>query len=209
MEALLDIYQEPYDERHPLICMDEASKQIVADVEPALPMSPGQPRREDHHYRRKAVRAVFLFFDPLGGWRRVHQRRSRTREDWAEEVQTLIDVDYAHAQQITLVMDNLNTHDIASFYARFPASTAHRLARKLRIIHTPRNGSWLNMAEMELSILGRQCLNRRFDSVKQMEQEMQAWESERNQQQCGANWRFSADHARTKLKSLYPIQDDI
>ncbi|MCA8989339.1 MAG: IS630 family transposase [Planctomycetaceae bacterium] len=208
MEKVLDIYQETYDETHVLICMDEASKQVVADVEPALPMCVGQPRREDHHYERKDVRALFLFFDPIGGWRRVSNRRSRTREDWAEEVRTLIEVDYAHAEQITLVMDNLNTHDIASFYATFDAALAHRLARKLRIVQTPRNGSWLNMAEIELSILSRQCLNRRFNSVEQMQREIEAWQTERNDHQLGANWRFTTSNARTKLKSLYPIQGD-
>lgn len=209
LEQVLDIYVETYDERHPLICMDEASRQVVSDVEPALPMTPGKPRRFDHHYERKDVRAVFLFFDPLRGWRRVSARQSRTRQDWAEEVQTLIDVDYPEAERITLVCDNLNTHDITSLYATFPAETAHRLARKLRIIHTPRNGSWLNMAEMELSVLSRQCLNRRFESTDQMLREMQAWNRARNHDHHGANWRFTTADARVKLKALYPIPDDI
>jgi DDE superfamily endonuclease len=208
MEQLLDVYQEHFDEAHPLICMDEASKQVVADVEPALPMTPGHPRREDHHYERKEVRAVFLFFDPLRGWRRVSSRPTRTRQDWAAELQTLIETDYPHAQRITLVCDNLNTHDSASFYATFPAATAHRLAGKLRIIHTPRNGSWLNMAELELSILSRQCLNRRFALAAVMDRAMQAWSRGRNQAACGANWRFTNAHARIKLKALYPIQGD-
>ncbi len=209
MEVVLDIYHETYDERHVMVCMDEASKQVVADVEPALPMVPGQPRREDHHYERRDVCAIFMFFDPIRGWRRVSSRSSRTREDWALELRELIEVDYAHAETITLVMDNLNTHTIASFYATFDAETAHRLARKLRIVHTPRNGSWLNMAEIELSILSRQCLNRRFDSVAEMEQEIDAWQIKRNQQKLGANWQFTTQDARTKLKSLYPIQSDI
>ena len=208
MEKVLDVYQQSYDERHVLVCMDEASKQVVADVEPALPMCPGHPRRVDHHYERKDVRALFMFFDPLRGWRRVSSRRSRTRADWAEEVRRLIEVDYAEATQITLVMDNLNTHDIASFYATFDARTAHRLATRLRIVHTPRNGSWLNMAEIELSILSRQCLNRRFDSADQMEHELEAWQSERNQHASGADWQFTTKDARTKLKSLYPIPRD-
>lgn len=209
MEKLLDVYQQSYDEQHVLICMDEASKQLVADVEPALPMTPGHPRREDHHYERKDVRAVFMFFDPIHGWRRVSNRRSRTREDWAEEIRTLVDIDYAHAETITLVMDNLNTHDIASLYATFDAATAHHLATRLHITHTPRNGSWLNMAESELSILSRQCLNRRFDSVDQMTQAIEAWQAQRNHHQLGANWQFTTDQARVKLKSLYPIQSDI
>ena len=209
MENVLDVYHEEYDQTHVLICMDESAKQIVADVEPALPMTPGQPRREDHHYQRVDVRALLLFFDPLQGWRRVSNRRTRTRADWAEEICQLIDEDYPHVEQITLVMDNLNTHDITSLYARFDAPTAHRLARRLRIIHTPRNGSWLNMAEMELSILSRQCLNRRFDSADEMGEQIQAWQMERNQLKLGANWRFTTEDARTKLKALYPIPDDI
>jgi len=209
MEKVLDIYQESYDQRHVLICMDEASKQVIADLNPALPMSVGHPRREDHHYQRKDVRALFIFFDPIRGWRRLSNRRTRTRADWAEEVRVLIEEDYAHAEQITLVMDNLNTHDIASFYATFPAQTAHRLVNKLRIVHTPRNGSWLNMAEMELSILSRQCLDRRFESVAEMEHHMNAWQGERNKKQLGANWQFTTQDARIKLKSLYPIQGDI
>ena len=209
MEKVLDIYQQAYDETHVLVCMDEASKQVVADLNPALPMTVGHPRREDHHYDRKDVRALFMFFDPITGWRRVSSRCSRTREDWAEEVRQLIDVDYAHAEQITLVMDNLNTHDIASFYATFPAETAHDLANKLRIVHTPRNGSWLNMAEIELSILSRQCLNRRFESALEMEKEINAWQRERNEKKYGANWQFTTKDARIKLKSLYPTQGDI
>jgi hypothetical protein len=141
MEKLLDVYAEPFDAARPLICMDEASKQVVADVEPALPMTPGHPRREDHHYRREGVRALFLFVDPLRGWRRVASRARRTRIDWAEEVRTLLEVDYPEAETVTLVCDNLNTHDIASLYEAFDAATAHRLARRLRLVHTPRNGS--------------------------------------------------------------------
>ena len=207
MEKILDVYQQRYDEAHPLICMDEASKQVVADMEPALPMAPGQPRREDHHYQRKDVRAVFVFFDPVRGWRRVSNRRSRTREDWAEEVQRLVDVDYPQAQQITLVCDNLNTHDIASLYARFDARTAHRLASRITLVHTPRNGSCLNMAEMELSVLSRQCLNRRFDSSEKMSSHIAAWQHRRNHQAAGANWQFHTEDARIKLKRLYPLLD--
>jgi hypothetical protein len=204
MEKILDVYRENHDETHPLICMDEAAKQITADVEPALPMSPGQPRREDHHYERKGVRAVFLFFDPFRGWRRVSVREHRTRSDWAEEVRHLLDEDYPRAEAITLVCDNLNTHDIASLYQTFDAPTAHRLCRRLRIEHTPRNGSWLNMAEMELSVLTRQCLNRRFADVDTMTKEIAAWQVRRNAQKLGARWQFTTADARTKLNKLYP-----
>lgn len=185
--------------------MDEAAKQITADVEPALPLAPGQPRREDHHYQRIDVRAIFLFFDPIQGWRRVVSRESRTRVDWAQEVKRLIDEDYPHAERITLVCDNLNTHDTASLYTAFDAPTAHRMTKKLNLVHTPRNGSWLNMAEMELSILSRQCINRRFESAAHMDQHIDAWQIERNKKKLGANWRFTTPDARIKLKSLYPV----
>ena len=204
MEKILDVYCETYDAEHPLICMDEASKQIVSDVEPALPMSPGCPRREDHHYERKGVRALFLFFDPLNGWRRVTSRESRTRIDWAEEIRRLLDEDYPHAKRITLVCDNLNTHDIASLYASFDAETARRLARRLRIEYTPRNGSWLNMAETELSVLTRQCIGRRFKNAEEMDKAMANWQAKRNSNGYGANWRFTTKDARIKLKTLYP-----
>lgn len=187
--------------------MDEAAKQVTADLEPALPMTPGQPRREDHHYQRVDVRAVFLFFDPLRGWRRARSRASRTRTDWAEEVRQLLEVDYPQAEVVTLVCDNLNTHDIASLYATFEAPTAHHLARRLRLIHTPKHGSWLNMAEMELSVLTRQCLNQRFASVAEMDRAVQAWERDRNARAAGARWRFTTADARIKLKSLYPHPD--
>lgn len=208
MEKILDVYCETYDEQHPLICMDEAAKQVVSDVEPALPMAPGQARREDHHYQREGVQAIFLFFDPLRGWRRVSHRDSRTRRDWAEEVQQLLDVDYPQAKTVTLVCDNLTTHDIGSLYARFGVTTAGRLRNRLRIEHTPRNGSWLNMAEIELSVLTRQCLGRRFDSITEMGRAMTAWQERRNAQGCGAHWRFTTTDARIKLRSLYPQPDE-
>lgn len=207
MEQVLDVYCETYDERHPLICMDEAAKQVVGDVEPALPMKSGQPRREDHHYQRQGVQALFAFFDPLRGWRRVSSRDQRTRRDWAEEVRHLLEVDYPNAELVTLVCDNLNTHDIASLYATFDAPTAHRLARRLRIVHTPRNGSWLNMAEIELSVLARQCLRRRFDSVTHMQTAIALWQNARNTAECGARWRFTTTQARIQLQSLYPQPD--
>jgi hypothetical protein len=207
MEQVLDVYCDTYDETHPLICMDEAAKQVTSDAVPPLPMTPGQPRREDHHYERVDVQALFLFFDPLRGWRRVESRDARTRQDWAAEIRRLLEEDYPHAAQVTLVCDNLNTHDITSLYATYDAVTAHRLARRLRIVHTPRNGSWLNMAEIELSVLTRQCIGRRFQTVAQMRSSIAAWQRHRNRQQLGANWRFTTPDARTKLKGLYPVHD--
>lgn len=188
--------------------MDEAAKQVVSDVEPALPMTPGQPRREDHHYERKGVRALFLFFDPIRGWRRVSSRKRRTSVDWAHEIRHLLDVDYPKAEQLTLVCDNLNTHDRTSLYTAFDAETANRLAQRLRVEHTPRNGSWLNLAEMELSILTRQCIGRRFDTITQMDEAIAAWQTTRNKHALGANWRFTTADARIKLKRLYPKIED-
>jgi hypothetical protein len=207
MEEVLDEYHAPHDASHPLICMDEAAKQVTADTEPALPLAPGRPRREDHHYERKDVQAIFLFFDPIRGWRRVTSRDSRTRLDWAEEVSQLLEVDYPEAECVTLLCDNLNTHNLASLYTAFPAEHARRLARRLCLKHTPRNGSWLNMAEMELSILTRQCIGRRFEHKEEMKTHIAAWQAERNLARHGANWRFTTDEARVKLKALYPTPD--
>ena len=165
MEAVLDVYQEHYDAKQPLICMDEASRQLLADVTPPLPPQPGTLKRVDDKYERRGVRSLLMFYNPIDGWRRVGCRESRTRSDWAEEVRRLLEEDYPEAECVTLVSDNLNTHDIASLYYRFDCETAGRLRRRLRLIHTPKNGSWLNMAEQELSVLSRQCLGeRRFDS---------------------------------------------
>lgn len=204
MERILDVYHESFDDEYPLICMDEASKQVVADVESALPMAPGRPRREDHHYERKGVRSLFLFTDPIRGWRRVAPRDARTRLEWAEEVRRLLDEDYPDAKRVTLVCDNLNTHDVASLYFAFDAATAHRLARRLRIEYTPRNGSWLNVAEIELSLLVRQCIGRRFDSAEEMDAAIAAWQRSRNAEAHPTNWRFTTEDARTKLAGLYP-----
>jgi len=205
MEVVLDVYAEEYDEKRPLICMDEASRQIVSDLMEPLPMQPGTPRRVDDKYQRHGVRSLFMFCNPIAGWRRVGCRESRTRTDWAEEIRRLLDEDYPAAEIVTLVCDNLNTHDIASLYFTFDAETAHRLARRLRIVWTPKNGSWLNLAEMELSLLSRQCLgDRRFGTESAMDQEIAAWERDRNAKQLGAEWRFTTADARIKLKSLYP-----
>jgi hypothetical protein len=204
MEEILDVYCEESCEDEPLICMDESARQIVSDLLPPLPMEPGHPRREDHHYQRQGTQALFLFFNPLAGWRRVSSRDRRTRVDWAEEVRRLLEEDYPQARKVKLVCDNLNTHHKGSLYAAFDAQTAHRLSRRLELYYTPRNGSWLNMAEMELSILGRQCLNRRFHSIPHMQSELQAWQTARNKEHCGAQWRFTTSDARIKLRRLYP-----
>ena len=204
MEDVLDLYAAGHTPEEPLICMDEAAKQLTRDAEPPIPVEVGQPAKEDPHYEREGVRAIFMFFDPIRGWRRVSGRDSRTRHDWAEEVRRLLDEDYPHARKVKLVCDNLNTHSIASLYHAFPAAEAHRLARRLEIHHTPRSGSWLNVAEIELSILARQCLDRRIGSADELDAECAAWQADRNKLGCPVSWRFTTADARVKLRHLYP-----
>lgn len=204
MEDVLDLYAADHPPDEPLICMDEAAKQLLRDTAASTPAAPGRPAKEDYHYERRGVQALFMFFDPLRGWRRVSSRDSRTRVDWAEEVQRLLDEDYPHARKVTLVCDNLNTHTIASLYEAFPAVEAHRLARRLEIHHTPRSGSWLNVAEIELSALARQCLDRRIGSPSELTAELAAWERDRNADGSRVVWRFTTDDARIKLRHLYP-----
>lgn len=205
MEVVLDLYSSVHSQEEPLINMDEASVQLQGHLYETIPMKPGKDKKEDYHYTREGVQAVFMFFDPNRGWRRVSNRDSRTRIDWAEEVRQLLDVDYPNARKVKLVCDNLNTHNIASLYEAFPAPEAHRLARRLEIYHTPRNGSWLNVAETELSILSKQCLDRRINCKQKLETELIAWQTERNQTASKVIWQFSTDDARVKLKHLYPV----
>lgn len=204
MEDVLDLYAQAHSDEEPLICMDEASKQLLRDVAESIPLSPGQPKREDYHYERRGVQALFLFFDPIRGWRRVEACDSRTRVDWAEQIRKLLDEDYPLARKIKLVCDNLNTHSIASLYEAFPAEEAHRLARRLEIHYTPRNGSWLNVAEIELSVLSRQCLNRRIGSPEELKRELAKWHEERNTNQAAVSWRLTTSDARIRLRNLYP-----
>jgi hypothetical protein len=204
MEDVLDLYAQTHSDEEPLICMDEASKQLLRDVEESIPLSPGQPAREDYHYERRGVQALFMFFDPIRGWRRVEACDSRTRVDWAEQIRKLLDEDYPLARKVKLVCDNLNTHSIASLYEAFPAEEAHRLARRLEIHYTPRNGSWLNVAEIELSVLSRQCLNRRIGSPAELAGELATWQGERNANRAAVCWRFTTDDARIRLRKLYP-----
>lgn len=204
MEQVLDAYALPPSEEEPLIAMDEASKQLLeAPHEPPAP-APGRAAREDYHYERRGVEAIFLFSDPHRGWRRVSCRGSRTRRDWAHEVRRLLDEDYPAARRVRLVCDNLNTHSIASLYAAFPAAEAHRLARRLEVIHTPRNGSWLNVAEVELSALARQCLGRRIATPQRLARECAAWQQARNAEGGRVVWKFTTADARVKLRHLYP-----
>lgn len=204
MEAILDVYCSVHTEEQPLICMDEAAKQMTSSVEPPQGPVPGHAAKQDYHYERQGVRSIFLFFNPVEGKRRVSCRDSRTRCDWAEEVRRLLEEDYPHATKVKLVCDNLNTHHIASLYEAFPAEHAHRLARRLEIIHTPRNGSWLNVAEIELSVLARQCLDQRLGSPTQVDHACAVWERARNAAGSRVIWRFTTEDARIKLRHLYP-----
>jgi hypothetical protein len=204
MEEVLDVYAAPPDPHEPLVNMDEASIQLLGDEKPSLPMEPGKPLREDYHYTRGGVQSIFMFFAPLLGWRRVSSSPRRTRADWAREIKRLVDEDFPHARKIKRVCDNLNTHQIASLYETFPAEQAHRLARKLEIHYTPGNGSWLNVAEIELGILSRQCLDRRIPDAANLDKEMAAWNTERNKIASKVNWQFTTADARIKLRRLYP-----
>jgi DDE superfamily endonuclease len=204
MEGVLDLYAAEHTAEEPLICMDEASKQLLYDEQPAEPLAPGRPAREDYHYGRRGTQAIFMFFDPIAGRRRVSRRESRTRVDWAEEVRRLLDEDYPQAKKIKLVCDNLNTHGIASLYEAFPAPEAHRLRERLEIHYTPRSGSWLNVAEIELSVLSRQCLDRRIGSAPDLDRELTVWQIQRNTDASVVKWRFTTDDARIRLRHLYP-----
>jgi hypothetical protein len=204
MEDVLEVYADEHSPEEPLICMDESSKQLLADKQEPIDPAPGRPAREDYHYERNGVQSIFMFFNPITGTRRVSCRESRTRTDWAEEIRRLLDEDYPEARKVKLVCDNLNTHHIASLYQAFPAAEALRLARRLEIHYTPRNGSWLNVAEIELSVLSRQCLDRRIATAEELAAECAAWERRRNAQGSRVIWRFTTADARIKLRHLYP-----
>jgi len=202
---VLDVYQRPYDPTHPVVCLDETSRQVLAEVRDPLPVAPGRAARHDPEYARDGVVNVFLVSEPLRGWRQVRLSERRTRIDWAHCVRELADVHYPDAERIVLVMDQLNTHSPASLYAAFPPAEAKRLADKLEIHHTPKHGSWLNMAEIELSVLARQCLNRRLGDRATMEREVTAWAAARNHPATTIDWQFTTADARIKLKRLYPV----
>lgn len=205
MEDVLDVYTRPYDPRRPLICLDETSRQVLANTRDPLPVVPGRPARHDPEYERQGVVNIFLVGEPLRGWRQVRVSERRTRIDWAHCVKELVDVHYPGAERIVLVMDQLNTHSPASLYEAFPPMEAKRLADRLEIHYTPTHGSWLNMAEIELSALQRQCLARRLGNRVTMEREVAAWTAARNDAATTIDWRFTTADARIKLKRLYPV----
>jgi hypothetical protein len=204
MEDVLEVYHRPFDASRPLVCLDEASKQLVSETRPSVSCKRGQIKRVDPEYRRNGTASVFLLFLPLENQRYVQVRQTRKREDFAEVIRELCDDLYPEAERIVLVMDQLNTHNIASGYQAFAPSEARRLAEKLEIHYTPKHGSWLNMAEIELSVLSRQCMTDYFETRKQLAEQIAAWERSRNKNKTGVNWRFTTADARIKLKKLYP-----
>jgi hypothetical protein len=204
MEDVLEVYHRVYDERYPVVCMDETSKQLVAETRVPIPLAQGRPACFDYEYKRNGVANLFMFTEPLKGWRWAEVTDRRTRTDWALVIQELLDVRYPHAVKVVLVMDNLNTHTIGSLYEAFEPTEARRLAERLEIHYTPKHGSWLNIAETELSVLAMQCLDRRIPTMEDLEREVQAWEHDRNKTTKGVDWQFTTDDARVKLRRLYP-----
>ena len=205
MEDVLEVYLRPRDSKRPLVCLDEASKQLVAETRKSIPVEPGKPKRVDAEYRRCGTASVFMMTAPLENKRHVRVRRHRTRVDFAIVVKELCDDLYPEAEKIVLVMDNLNTHDIASFYEAFEPVETRRLAERLEIHHTPKHGSWLNMAEIELSILSRQCMRDYFESIEELASSIECWQDSRNETESGINWQFTTADARIKLRKLYPV----
>jgi hypothetical protein len=204
MEDVLAVYTRPYDPRYPQVCMDETSTQLVGDPRAPLPAAPGRVRRQDYEYARHGTANLFLFVEPLRGWRQVQVTERRTKADWAVAMQALADTYYPEAERIVVVLDNLNTHGPASFYEAFPPREARRLATRFEFHYTPKHGSWLNMAEIELSILGRQCLHRRIPDATTLAREVAAWVADRNAAAATIDWRFTTTDARIRLKRLYP-----
>ena len=204
MEDVLAVYARPHDPARPVVCMDEKPFQFLGEVRDPLPARPGRDVRQDSEYVRCGTCTIFVWAEPLRGWRRVHALAQRTKIDWAEQVKQLLTVDYPDAETVVLVMDNLNTHGIASLYAAFDPVEAFALAQRLEIHHTPKHGSWLNIAEIELSALSRQCLDRRISDLDTLNTELTAWQQAINAEQRKVRWQFTTDDARVKLRHLYP-----
>ena len=204
MEDVLEVYTRPYDPTHPVVCLDETSKQLVAETRTPLPAEPGQPQRVDYEYERQGTANLFMAVEPLAGQRYVTVTDRRTAVDFARIVKDLLEVRYPHADKVVLVLDNLNTHKPAALYQAFEPAVAWRLLERLEIHHTPKHGSWLNMAEIELSVLSQQCLNRRIPDTTTLVREVAAWQQARNADPRPVNWRFTTADARIKLKHLYP-----
>ena len=204
MEDVLELYHEPYDPKRPVICMDEQPRQLLKETRRPIPARRGQSARYDYEYERAGTANLFLFCEPLAGWRHVEVTERRTRLDWAHQVRRLLESDYPQAERVRLVLDNLNTHGAGSLYEAFEPTEARRLAKRLELHHTPKHGSWLNIAEVELSALTKQSLNRRIPDRRALCRQTQAWARQRNAKQKGVDWQFTTDDARIKLTRLYP-----
>lgn len=204
MEQVLDVYKRPYNKDYPVICMDESPKQLIKETKTPIPLKPGQDYRQDFEYERCGVSCIFMASEPLKGKRRVKVTQRRTKIDWAVFVKEIADEHYKDATKITLVMDNLNTHKPSALYEAFPPEEAKRIWDRFDFVYTPKHGSWLNMAEIELNVLMGQCLHRRIDNIKTMQEEVKAWELHRNNNNAKINWQFTTKDARIKLKKLYP-----
>lgn len=205
MEDVLEVYHRPYNAKFPIVCLDETNRQLIAEIRKAIPAKPGQNKRVDYEYRRNGVVNLFMMFEPLKARRHVKVMNQRTRKDFAQCIRELVDVHYPDAEKIILVLDNLNTHSEGSFYEAFEPAEARRLAEKLEIHYTPKHGSWLNMAEIEIGVLSRQCLSQYIESKEQMISEVRAWQQQRNYAEATADWQFTTADARIKLKKLYPV----
>jgi hypothetical protein len=204
MEAVLEVYQTTYNPEVPVICIDEATKQLVQETRVPIPAEPGQPERIDYEYERNGTANLFMVCEPMVGWRRVEVTEQRTAVDYARLLKTLVDEDYPHAKTLRVVQDNLNTHSPASLYKAFEPAEAQRILSRLDFCYTPKHGSWLNMAEIELSVLGRQCLDRRMPDLDTLKREVAAWQDNRNHEETWVDWRFTTADARVKLQRLYP-----
>jgi len=204
MENTLELYHQPYDALHPVVCMDETTKQLTAEVFEPLPAEPGRIERFDTLYKRNGVATIFMFFEPLTGWRKASVTEGKTRLDWAHQVRHIVDEQYPNARRVRLLMDNLNTHGGASLYEAFAPAEARRLLDRIEFHYTPKHGSWLNVAEIELSILSRQCLERRIPDAVTLQKEMEAWQNDRNNRASKVKWQFTTQNARIKLAKLYP-----
>jgi hypothetical protein len=206
MEMVLDVYKRPYDARYPVVCMDESPKQLIAETKTPIPAAPGRPYRSDYEYKRCGVCNIFMASEPLAGKRMVKVTERKTKSDWAQFLEEIAD-QHQEAERITLVMDNLNTHTPGAFYETFCPDKAKALWDHFEFVYTPKHGSWLNMAEIELNVLIGQCLGRRIDNIEEVKREVSAWQKHRNNKEAKVNWQFTADDARIKLSRLYPTLD--
>jgi len=203
MESVLEVYKRAYDPRFPVICMDEASRQLVSEITEPIPPRSGKPVQYDYEYKRMGTCSIFLASEPLAGWRMARVRDRRTRGDWAAFIKELSE-SHPEAEKITLVMDNLNTHTAGSLYETFPPEQAKQLSKRFEFVYTPKHGSWLNIAEIELNVLAKQCLKRRIAEIDVMRSEVEAWAKRRNEMEATVNWQFTTEDARIKLRRLYP-----